>query len=169
MELLAFPRRSEEGTDTLLSSLNTRVHFWIRELQRMVVSLPADPNPMDTAPHGNTNRDEVPDGYNAKVQNQEVEPPPQAWRMAPGTGVHEGSGRWRTWACAYCGPATGLRIFGMASTSMTSFPTSIPFASTVHQDPKLLAGVSTKTEAGFGVAVPGSDTLQSSCFLGLAT
>ena len=47
--------------------------------------------------------------------------------------------------------------------------TSTPFASTVHQDPKLLAGVLTKTEAGFVVAVPGSDTLQSSCFLGLAT
>ena len=71
--------------------------------------------------------------------------------MAPGTGVHEGSGRWRAWACAYFGPATGVRIFGMALTST-------PFASTVHS-PKLLAGVLTKTEAGFVVAVPGSDTL----------
>ena len=220
--LLAFTRRSEEGTNTLLSSLNIRVHSWIRELNRMVMSLPADPNPMDTAPHGDTNRDEVPDGYNAEVQNQEIGPPPhllaqapdetlvsgskpipghgcfrclrwqtstagrhdmppgmcagcndnawhQAWRMAPDTGVHEGLGRWRTWACAYCGPATGLRIFGIASTSMTSFPTSTPFTSTVHQDPKLLVGISTKTEAGFVVAVPGSDTLQPSCVLGLAT
>ena len=39
----------------------------------------------------------------------------------------------------------------------------------VNGDSELLAGITTKTEAGFAVAVPGSDTFQLSCFLGLAT
>ena len=59
--------------------------------------------------------------------------------MTPGKSGGDGSSRRREWACAYCGSATGLGIFGMASTSMASFLTSTLFASTVNEDPKLLA------------------------------
>ena len=59
--------------------------------------------------------------------------------MTPGKSGGDGSSRRHEWACAYCGSATGLGIFGMASTSMASFLTSTLFASTVNEDPKLLA------------------------------
>lgn len=102
MVLPAFTRRSEEGTDILLSFLNIRVHFWIRELKRMVVSLPADPNPMDTAPHGNTNRDEVPDSYNTEVQNQEVGPPSHLLAQVPDETLVSGSEPKSGHGCCRC-------------------------------------------------------------------
>ncbi len=255
MALLAFARRTEDETDELRPFLSIRVHFWIRELKRMVVSLPPDPDPADTTTPGDTNSNELPDDFNAATRNQETDPQPprllhsddlpdnfgeavlpvvhcrecagmawvtatnpdnsgfvedrdaiyreyfakplshrlvyllaqppdetlvsgsrvvpghvccrclrwqtsaagrharspgacpecnandwrQAWRMAPGKSGGEGSGRSREWACTYCGSATGLGIFGMASTSMASFLTSTLFASTVNEDPKLLA------------------------------
>ena len=252
MALLAFARRTEDKTDDLRPFLSIRVHFWIRELKRMVVSLPPDPDPADTGTPDDTNSNELPDDFNTVARNQEAEPrllhsddlpdnfgepvlpvvhcrecagmawvtatspdnsgfvedrdatyreyfakplshrlvyllaqPPdaalvsgsrvvpghvccrclrwqtsaagrharspdacpecnanawrRAWRMAPGKSGGEGSSRQREWACAYCGSATGLGIFGMASTSMASFLTSTLFASTVNEDPKLLA------------------------------
>ena len=245
MALLAFARRTEDKTDELRPFLSIRVHFWIRELKRMVVSLPPDPDPADTdtpadttatrnqeaAPHSPRllHSDDLPDNfgeavlpvvhcrecagmawvtatnpdnsgfvedrdaiyreYFAKPLSHRLvyllaQPPDetlvsgsrvvpghvccrclrwqtsaagrharspgacpecnandwrQAWRMAPGKSGGEGSGRSREWACAYCGSATGLGIFGMASTSMASFLTSTLFASTVNEDPKLLA------------------------------
>ena len=48
-------------------------------------------------------------------------------------------------------------------------PGSPPHARPRSTGPKLLAGVATKGEAGFAVAVPGSDTFQLFGFLGLAT
>ena len=255
MALLAFARQSDEATNELRPFLSIRVHFWIRELKRMVVSLPPDSQDngigpaSDTRPDGSTavdqpdvrdrkaephrptllHSDDLPDDYgsavlpvvhcrecagmawvttanpenNGFVEDREAiyreyfakplsprlvyllaqapdqtlvpgsrvvpghvccrclrwetaspgsraKPPDacagcngedwrQAWRMAPGKSGGEGSGRRREWACAYCGSATGLGIFGMASTSMASFLTSTLFASTVNGDPKLLA------------------------------
>ena len=252
MALLAFARSSEEGTDELRPFLSIRVHFWIRELKRMVVSLPPDPDPTHTNIPADTNGNGPTDHVNAAARNRAADPrllhsddlpdnfgeavlpvvhcrecagtawvtatnpdnsgfvedrdaiyreyfakplshrlvyllaqPPdatlvsgsrvvpghvccrclrwetaaaghhgrspgacpecnanawrQAWRMAPGKSGGDGAGRWREWACAYCGSATGLGIFGMASTSMASFLTSTLFASTVNEDPKLLA------------------------------
>lgn len=255
MALLAFAKSSEEGTDELRPFLSIRVHFWIRELKRMVVSLPPDPAPAVNGLLRDADSEEPPADSNAADRDQEDDPkmprllhsddltenfgesvlpivhcrecagtawvtaaspdnsgfvhsrdaiyreyfarplshrlvfllaqapdatlvsdsdavpghvccrclrwqtstadhlkrPPekcpgcgadawrQAWRMAPGKSSGDSASRRREWACAYCGSATGLGIFGMASTSMASFLTSTLFASTVNGDPKLLA------------------------------
>ena len=255
MALLAFARQSDEATNELRPFLSIQVHFWIRELKRMVVSLPPDSHDNNLGPASDTHpdgpptvdqpevrdrdavtnqptllhSDDLPDDYgsavlpvvhcrecagmawvtttnpenNGFVEDRDAiyreyfakplsprlvylmaQAPDQtlasgsrvvsghvccrclrwetsspgsqartpgacagcngedwrrAWRMAPNKSGREGSGRWREWACAYCGSATGLGIFGMASTSMASFLTSTLFASTINEDPKLLA------------------------------
>ena len=74
MALLAFARRSEKGTNELLPFLSVCVHFWIRELKRMVVSLPPDPDPADTTTQVNVNSNELSDDFNTEPRNQETDP-----------------------------------------------------------------------------------------------